>query len=152
MRIITGTQLILDGYVSRSSVLEPGFLFDFFDLMIRELNMEYLQRPLAARVPLEPTKLGGEEDEGGWSIVAQITTSHMAIHCWPLRNAFMLDIVSCKPFNLERAASMAAKELDIATATVWEINRIDPNAVEPGVTTASGLCSVRKIARNEGPD
>jgi S-adenosylmethionine/arginine decarboxylase-like enzyme len=39
------------------------------------------------------------EDEGGISILAGITTSHITIHYWPMTGAFMFDLVSCKEFN-----------------------------------------------------
>jgi S-adenosylmethionine/arginine decarboxylase-like enzyme len=39
------------------------------------------------------------EDEGGISIQALISTSHITLHTWPARSAFMFDLVSCKPFD-----------------------------------------------------
>jgi S-adenosylmethionine/arginine decarboxylase-like enzyme len=38
-------------------------------------------------------------DEGGVSVQALISTSHICIHCWPNRDFFMFDIVSCKSFS-----------------------------------------------------
>ena len=39
------------------------------------------------------------KDEGGVSVQALISTSHICIHCWPNRDFFMFDIVSCKSFS-----------------------------------------------------
>ena len=48
-------------------------------------------------------KLGREpfEDEGGISVLACLSTSHIAIHTWPLRCEFHLDIYSCREFDKE---------------------------------------------------
>ena len=41
-------------------------------------------------------------DEGGYSVQALISTSHIALHTWPNRNYFMFDCVSCRPFDHAR--------------------------------------------------
>lgn len=152
MRTISGAQLIIDGYTSRASSLDPGSLFDFMDKTVEALGMEYLQKPLAARVPVNPAKLDGDEDEGGWSVVAQITTSHLSIHCWPLRGAFMLDIFSCKPFDFDEALEIAKTWLHIARATIWKIKRVDPQDFSTEDIMAGGLCAVETIRWDDGFD
>jgi len=89
--------------------------------------MEYLDGVQVYKVPLRESRLSNGEDEGGWSIIAPITTSHMAIHTWPLRGAFMLDIFSCRPFSMTRAEHIVRERLGV-----------DPNR-----------CAVRYIDRNQ---
>jgi len=39
------------------------------------------------------------EDEGGVTAVVILSTSHAAIHTWPLRQCFELDVYSCRDFE-----------------------------------------------------
>jgi S-adenosylmethionine decarboxylase len=115
MREIKGTHLLMDGYVEDARTLEPDALVALFDRLVEILDMQYLQRPQAIQVPCEPAKLGTEEDEGGWSVIAQITTSHISLHGWPLRKAFSMDVFSCKDFDTK----LAEKEI-FAALGVWQ--------------------------------
>lgn len=152
MLTIAGNQLIMDGYTCRPSLLEPNSLFDFIDKTVEVLDMEYLQRPLAARVPTNLEKINSGEDDGGWSVVAQITTSHISVHCWPLRSAFMLDIFSCRPFDLDKAVDIARTWLHVSRATVWKIKRIDPHNFSIEDIMAGKLCAVNTIRLCDGDD
>lgn len=126
MREITGLHLIIDGYVVDSCTLEPEPIISAFDQLVKVLDMQYLQRPMALRVAPSPAKLDSEEDEGGWSVACQITTSHITLHGWPLRRAFMCDIFSCKPFNAELAKSTLFEALNVEKACVQVIVRKGP--------------------------
>jgi S-adenosylmethionine/arginine decarboxylase-like enzyme len=88
--------------------------------------MEYLQRPTAIRVPMDPDKLDSGEDEGGWSVICQITTSHIALHGWPMRGAFMMDVFSCREFEPGDARRVIEELLDVTDAKVQVIQRTDP--------------------------
>lgn len=78
---------------------------NFIDGLIFQVGMRPLGNAIIYDVPLEIEKLGKEpfEDEGG--ITAQIvgfstlSTSHCAIHTWPLRKKFHLDLYSCRFFK-----------------------------------------------------
>ncbi len=52
-------------------------------------------------VEIEIAKLHAEpfEDEGGVTVVGVLSTSHAAIHTWPARGFFVLDVYSCRDFN-----------------------------------------------------
>lgn len=128
MRQIYGKHLLMEGYVSDAKRLQPEALCEMFDALVWSLKMQYLQRPMAMRVPLDEERLGNDEDEGGWSVIAQITTSHIAIHTWPLRRAFMLDVFSCKDFNEDVAIGLAARSLGIEQCTRQVIIRTGPNS------------------------
>lgn len=126
MKHIYGIHLLIDGYSEDSKTLDPGNVCDMFDVLVKELDMQYLMRPIAMKVSLDENKLQTGDDEGGWSVISMITTSHISAHLWPLRKAFMMDIFSCKPFNADRATIVIKNFLDIKKINVKIIERNDP--------------------------
>ena len=126
MNKISGTHLLIDGYVRDGQTLNPDTICTLFDRLVETLGMQYLQRPTAIRVPIEPDKLDSGEDEGGWSVICQITTSHISLHGWPMRGAFMMDIFSCRDFNPQAARGVVEETLDVVDASVQVIQRTDP--------------------------
>jgi S-adenosylmethionine/arginine decarboxylase-like enzyme len=58
---------------------------------------------------LEKMQLAGFHDEGGLSITAIISTSHIAFHGWPARGVFMFDLVSCRPFDFDVVNGVVAE-------------------------------------------
>jgi S-adenosylmethionine decarboxylase len=75
------------------------------ETMLRELidllGMRMLGEPHLYEVETEIAKLGVEpfEDEGGVTGVCVLSTSHCAIHTWPLRPFFVMDVYSCRDFD-----------------------------------------------------
>ena len=126
MKQIAGLHLLIDGYVRDGNILNPETLTNLFDGLVEALDMEYLQRPTALRVPLDPDKLETDDDEGGWSVICQITTSHISLHGWPMRGAFMMDIFSCCDFDPEQAKAVVRQALDVQQWNVTEVRRTDP--------------------------
>jgi S-adenosylmethionine/arginine decarboxylase-like enzyme len=126
MKTIAGTHLLIDGYVRDGKSLNPDTICTLFDRLVDTLNMQYLQRPTAIRVPIDPDKLSTDEDEGGWSVICQITTSHISLHGWPMRGAFMMDVFSCRPFAPDAAERVIREVLDVTDAHVQVIERRDP--------------------------
>jgi S-adenosylmethionine decarboxylase len=126
MRKIHGWHLLMDGFVTRTASLGAENLRRTADALIQNLNMRYLGEPTFRVVDLDPKKLDSEEDEGGFTFIAPITTSHIAIHCWPLRKAFMMDIFSCREFNMEQAVTVACAQLDVRRYEVSFIHRKGP--------------------------
>jgi S-adenosylmethionine/arginine decarboxylase-like enzyme len=86
-----------------SKLSNEPLLKDLVEDIIRAIGMRPLADPLLVNVPLEIEKLGQEpfEDEGGISVLRLLSTSHIAMHTWPLRNEFHLDIYSCREFAPE---------------------------------------------------
>jgi S-adenosylmethionine decarboxylase len=126
MNKISGTHLLVDGYVRDGKTLNPDTICTLFDKLVGALKMEYLQRPTAIRVPIDPDKLDSSEDEGGWSVICQITTSHIALHGWPMRGAFMMDIFSCREFDPDAAKRVVIETLDVTESQAQVIQRSDP--------------------------
>lgn len=133
MKTIAGRHLIIDAYVRDGSVLEnPDALCRMFDVLVDELGMEYLQPPTAMRVPTDPARLETDDDDGGWSVICQITTSHIALHGWPLRKAVMMDVFSCHDFDVDRAKAVIWEHLGVTDANVLDVTRTDPRQARPG--------------------
>lgn len=126
MNKISGTHLLIDGYVRDGNALMPGSLCLLFDQLVEQLGMQYLQRPTAIRVVLDADKIDGDQDDGGWSVFCQITTSHIALHGWPLRGAFMMDVFSCRDFDSHAAADLVHKYLRVTAWNVQTVRRVDP--------------------------
>jgi S-adenosylmethionine decarboxylase len=126
MNKISGTHLIIDGHVADAASLDPENIVDLFDGLVESLGMKYLTPPQATRVKIKPENLGNGEDDGGWSVFAQITTSHIALHGWPLRKAFMMDIFSCKPFDVPEARRLVNKSLDVTAWHCQDFAREEP--------------------------
>jgi len=126
MNKISGTHLLIDGYVRDGNTLNPDSICTLFDRLVETLRMQYLQRPTAIRVPIDAAKLASDEDEGGWSVICQITTSHIALHGWPMRGAFMMDIFSCKEFDPDAAQRVVTEMLQVTDCRTQVIRRTDP--------------------------
>ena len=54
MKTISGTHLLIDGYVRDGQTLNPDTICTLFDRLVDTLGMQYLQRPTAIRVPITP--------------------------------------------------------------------------------------------------
>jgi S-adenosylmethionine decarboxylase len=76
----------------------------FLREVVNLLKMRPLSGPHMCDVVTDIKKLGAEpfEDEGGVTGVLVLSTSHVSIHTWPLRNWFVLDVYSCRDFETEQ--------------------------------------------------
>lgn len=123
-----GLHLIFDGYVKDSNVFNAEHLTVLFKKLAAELKMQIIMGPEFLEVELDPSKLESEvfQDEGGITGMCVISTSHMSIHCWPLRKCFSMDVFSCKTFD-EVVASKVTKEfLDVESWIVHRVKRSFP--------------------------
>ena len=105
------------------------------DDLVALLGMRCLGKPHMYEVAAEITKLGCEpfEDEGGVSGVVVLSTSHCAIHTWPLRSFFSLDIYSCRDFgNLEAVERLLQKRLNAFGLKITDLSfSLDYDALQP---------------------
>ena len=111
--------------------------------LVETVGMTLLGPPSVHEVELDIRKLGRQpfEDEGGISVQAAgkekasaeaetealiaygcLSTSHVAIHCWPLRGQYHLDLYSCRPYDarpvLEALTRFAGGSLDVYDLTI----------------------------------
>jgi S-adenosylmethionine decarboxylase len=85
----------------------------FLQSLVYGLGMRPLGDTHMYEVEEEIAKLGAEpfEDEGGVTGVCVLSTSHCAIHTWPLRSYFVLDVYSCRDFDPTLVRELAAAQL-----------------------------------------
>lgn len=86
-----------------------GFLTD----LVYGLGMRPLGDTHMYEVEEEIQKLGVEpfEDEGGVTGVCVLSTSHCAIHTWPLRSFFVMDVYSCRDFDPAQVRDLLQERL-----------------------------------------
>jgi len=107
----------------------------FLEELVELLGMRCLGKPHMYEVEEEISKLGCEpfEDEGGVSGVVVLSTSHCAIHTWPLRSFFVMDIYSCRDFsNLEEIERLLQKYLQAIQLKITDLSfALDYDALQP---------------------
>jgi S-adenosylmethionine/arginine decarboxylase-like enzyme len=72
---------------------KPIVMKGVIDGIIRFAELKRLGRGNAQR---------GTNSMEGWSVVQIIETSHIAIHGFKTNNVYMIDVVSCKPFDYQK--------------------------------------------------
>jgi S-adenosylmethionine decarboxylase len=88
------------------------------------LGMRPLGSPHMYEVETEISKLGVEpfEDEGGVTGVCVLSTSHCAIHTWPLRPFFVMDVYSCRDFDPAKVEEHLARKLGACDLQVTDLS------------------------------
>lgn len=128
-----GLHLIMDAYVADSAVFTRETLERLFAQLIAALHMKALDKATFYEVPVDPEILervkrtGHFEDEGGITGFQVISTSHMALHAWPLQNFFSLDAFSCKSFNDDLAISIVKESLGVVNDHTIVLRRKKPS-------------------------
>ena len=128
MKNDAGLHLIFDGYVKDSKVFSTEKLTEVFERLAKTLDMKIIMGPSFLTVELDADKLKSDtfQDEGGITGMCVISTSHMSIHCWPLRKCFSMDVFSCKQFSAGAAKRLVGEMLSIETVTVRTVERFFP--------------------------
>lgn len=123
-----GRHLIIDGYVRDPEVFTAEKLTKLFTDLAVALDMKIIQGPTFLEVELDPSKLNSDvfQDEGGITGSAIISTSHMALHAWPLRQFFSCDVFSCKAFDTNLAMNVIQGLLGTTSLNVLSIDRTKP--------------------------
>ncbi len=129
MKHNAGLHIILDGYVKDPSVFNGPSLEHAFRKLAEALEMQIIMGPDFLEVELDPTKLQSDvfQDEGGITGMCVISTSHMSIHCWPIRKCFSMDVFSCKDFDGDKAKKIIWDLLGVENGNVVAVNRYFPH-------------------------
>ena len=115
--------------------------------LVNLLGMRLLGQPHLYEVETEITKLGVEpfEDEGGVTGVCVLSTSHCAIHTWPLRPYFVMDVFSCRDFDLAQVEAHLARTLGAYDVQVTDLSfALDYEHAKPRSTP--------RLPKRSGPD
>lgn len=89
------------GYGSADLLNSAKNIENFLKTAVHSLGMRALGDAHVYEVEADIKKLGVEpfEDEGGVTGLIVLSTSHISIHTWPLRDFFVIDIYSCRDFE-----------------------------------------------------
>lgn len=122
---IAGVHLTVDGTTQNVHLFNTESITSLFEELVAALDMQIIHGPVFKEVEVEPEKLTGDVfvDEGGTSAYCMISTSHMSIHCWPLRKQFMMDVFSCKDFDIDTALDLIKNKLAVENSRVMIIDR-----------------------------
>ena len=129
MKHSAGIHIILDGFVKDPSVFNGPCLEYAFKKLAEALEMKIIMGPEFLEVELDPTKLQSDvfQDEGGITGMCVISTSHMSIHCWPIRKCFSMDVFSCKDFDSVKAVKIIKDLLGVEAYNLNVVERFFPN-------------------------
>jgi S-adenosylmethionine decarboxylase len=96
-----GRHIKVLGKASADALRSVDGVKEFLQDLVYELGMRPLGDTHMYEVEEEIHKMGVEpfEDEGGVTGVCVLSTSHCALHTWPLREFFVMDIYSCRDFD-----------------------------------------------------
>lgn len=97
-----GPHLLLEAYGSRKDKLQDiAIVSDLLDNFPQKMQMTKIMPPYVFRYD------GGEvKEDWGISGVVLIAESHIALHTFPEKGFFTLDIFSCKEFNIRQAVDI----------------------------------------------
>jgi S-adenosylmethionine decarboxylase len=93
--------------------------------LVELLDMRCLGKPHMYEVEEEIAKLNTEpfEDEGGVTGVVVLSTSHCAIHTWPLRSFFIMDIFSCRDFDASLVEPFLKSYLAVSRLRITDLSQ-----------------------------
>ena len=102
---------------------------EFLEELCRQLGMRMLGQVHIYDVVQDITKMGVEpfEDEGGITGFLVLSTSHISMHTWPLREKtadremFVLDVYSCRDFEVETVTAELERAFDSAGIQVTDL-------------------------------
>jgi S-adenosylmethionine decarboxylase len=94
------------------------------ETLVGRLGMRCLGPVQVYEVEEQLVRLGVEpfEDEGGVSAIVVLSTSHCAIHTWPLREYFVMDVYSCRDFEADAIASALTAMLEARNLQLTDVS------------------------------
>lgn len=103
-----GPHLLLEAYGSpREKLVDIGMISNLLDEYPDKLDMHKIMPPYVFKYD------GGDiKEDWGISGVVLIAESHIALHTFPEKGFFTLDIFSCKEFDIRKAVDVALDILE----------------------------------------
>jgi len=96
-----GKHIKILGQGNSDKLNDASEIHAFLLAVIELAGMRRLMGPHVCSVDLQIAKMHQDpfDDEGGVTGVVVLSTSHAAIHTWPLQEFFVFDMYSCRTFN-----------------------------------------------------
>ncbi len=103
-----GPHLLLEAYGScKEKLSNIGAISELLDIFPEKLNMHKIMPPYVFKYD------GGNiKEDWGVSGIVLIAESHIALHTFPKKEFFTLDIFSCKDFDIRYAVNIALDVLE----------------------------------------
>ena len=103
-----GPHLLLEAYGSpKEKLSDIGKISEFLDIFPEKLQMTKIMPPYVFKYDG-----GAVKEDWGISGVVLIAESHIALHTFPEKEFFTLDIFSCKDFDVRQAVDFISDILD----------------------------------------
>ena len=103
-----GPHLLLEAYGSpKEKLSDIGAISDLLDVYPEKLEMHKIMPPYVFKYDG-----GSVKEDWGISGIVLIAESHIALHTFPDKEFFTLDIFSCKDFNVRYAVDIALDILE----------------------------------------
>lgn len=103
-----GPHLMLEAYGSpKIKLSDIGIISDLLDIYPENLEMTKIMPPYVFKYDGGATK-----EDWGVSGIVLIAESHIALHTFPEKEFFTLDIFSCKDFDVRKAVDIALDILE----------------------------------------
>lgn len=134
-----GVHVMMDAFVKDSSVFSVELLTEFFQDLVKAIDMVILVGPNFIEVPTDPEVLrrsqetGVFADEGGLTGTCIVSKSHVSLHAWPLQEFFSFDVFSCGDFDPEVVLQMTRDRLGVRAESSHVISRRKPVIQAPTV-------------------
>lgn len=118
-----GQHIKVLGTASPEKLRSVAGVTQFLADLVEALGMRCLGQPHTYEVREEIDKLGAVpfEDEGGVTGIAVLSTSHCAIHTWPLRSCFVMDVYSCRAFDTQAVGDTLATHFDTRKLRITDL-------------------------------
>ena len=131
-----GPHLIVDGYGASKSLLSSvSYIYGVLDAMPGKIGMTKIMPP---HVQQYSEKSNDEWGISGFVIIAE---SHIAVHTYPNKGFLVMDIFSCKDFDID-AARDHIKE-------VFKIKRMDHRLLGRGADYPKDIEKAARVATRD---
>jgi len=116
-----GPHLTLDLYgCNPEKISDTKFIYKLLDELPELIGMHKISEPNITDFPGNPNSF----DKGGISAFVLITESHISIHTFTADKFASVDIFSCNPFDIDKAARCVMERL--------EAKKVEKNFIERG--------------------
>jgi S-adenosylmethionine/arginine decarboxylase-like enzyme len=122
----SGRHFIFTGFVRsefQDLLNDPDYLAQMLHDLIGAVDMKILVPANMVKVEIDENKANGDEDCGGVTGTAILSTSHISIHTWPLHNRVSFDLYSCKDFNTAKVMTLLTERIGICGGDVVSLSR-----------------------------
>ena len=114
-----GWHLMLDGKVQKELLWDHHYLYDLMQKICRRIKMKALTPPYLVHAHLPKN-----HPRAGITGIMVIEYSHISIHTFPNKDGhLMIDVFSCKKFDMEGLAKYLLKELKMKEPKIRMIER-----------------------------